>query len=243
MLSLVTIGIVLWLFSTRTFSQEDSLFSEPSAANNFPENNNFVAAEDFSSLSGGNDDPQSQDIFATSGSDLDFTLSSDCNGGKDDFLLPNKIRVREKGTFCVDSKPDQNEKIFSPIMPEIMIQPDKPLVDQLNQLNDGKCIPPFPYNLCCNGFLIWLYSMGPPRVWTSVDDCYLNSRTFSGRWFDRPCFTLLKIRQVAFPDADDSIVTIDLPCVTHYDLCCQSFTTVSVSVKTWTLSRYLIQNI
>lgn len=114
------------------------------------------------------------DNSASTASDLDLVLADDCGTEKDDFLL-NKIRVRDEGTSCAVPKSQDG-----PIIPEIF-QPDKPVVDQLEQLNDPneqKCALPYLYNLCCSGLLDLLFSAGPPRVWASVDNCYLNPCTF-----------------------------------------------------------------
>lgn len=117
------------------------------------------------------------DVLYPADSDLDFLAASTCGNGNGNL---NKLRARDE-TFCFNGGQRKKE---GAIVPQV-IQPGEKLFDQLDQLGSTtksgseKCVfPPYLTNLCCNGFLGDIYLLGPPSVWTSIDDCY-SSMTFN----------------------------------------------------------------
>lgn len=99
--------------------------------------------------------------------DLDFMLASDCGGGTGAL---NKLHRRRKG--------DTQCEIPGEIKIPSIFQPGNPGVEELGtktKTGSGKCVfPLYTLNLCCEGDLGTLFSVGPPRVWTTIQSCFLS---------------------------------------------------------------------
>ena len=108
-------------------------------------------------------------------SDTDLMIASGCGGenGK-----VTKLRPRgDANSFCdnwdAPQKDSENVKV-----PDIL-QPGEPGIGWLgteDKTGNGKCVlPPYLQDTCCNGVVSTFWTMGPPRVWDSVSDCYFST--------------------------------------------------------------------
>ena len=186
----VAFGITICFSLTGALLQEENLFlassllteDEPSQGYNFEvqDSDGSLAVSSISTdwpnsndLTSAFNDPTvsvSPDQELTFGStNLDFTVTSNCGGGKDNLAL-NKLRVRADA--CVNPDPEQG----GVMIPQIFRPDDDPVLDQLENLvdeNKEKCLPPYFYNLCCVGTVGLMLTVNIPRVvWSTVSACY-----------------------------------------------------------------------
>ena len=93
-------------------------------------------------------------------------------GGNDNL---NKLRARQK--LSCPNYNGENEGINIPSIPQIFQSGESALemLGAATKTKSPRChIPPYVYNICCDGLLGPIYAEGPPRVFTSIDGCYLS---------------------------------------------------------------------
>lgn len=150
------------------FSDGDLLSAESlSTDSNFFFNDDWQDSEDLTLAF--------NDVVYPADPDTNFIAASTCGGGDGNL---NKLRLRrDGGTSCLTGDAP-NEQKDGVIVPEVF-QPGEPVLDRLEattKAGSGKCVlAPYLTNVCCQGFLGVIYSMGPPRVWSTVDNCYTST--------------------------------------------------------------------
>lgn len=111
--------------------------------------------------------------------DDDLMFASACDSGNDGYGGNdnlNKLRVREKSS-CTNNNNEETEGVAVSPIPQIF-QSGQSALEVLGaaiKTKSPRCsIPPYVYNVCCDGWLGPMYAEGPPQVFTSIDGCYLS---------------------------------------------------------------------
>lgn len=116
--------------------------------------------------------------------DDDLMFASACDGGNGGFDGTggsggndnlNKLRAREESSCTYNN--EGNEGVSVPLIPQIFQSTESALemLGAATKTKSPRCrIPPYVYNLCCDGWLGPESAEGPPRVFAWIDDCYLS---------------------------------------------------------------------